>query len=480
MVVCVAVGCGPSLGGGAESDTEGEGGTDSSSGAATSTPGADADETATFDPSDGSGDDDGTEDDTGGPVEAGLCGVAPDEVVAITMVDDAMHIVHGDTRSFVVDVARTGAPTDANHWYAIAADSDRIAVASNFSVWTGQQHSGSTLRMLESDGSLAWQRDEDGASWGEPILGAGDGVLGRRNPDGGTAQPVLVSGPGREIVLAGFYAFGPRHDDGTFPGRMAQGELFGPGGWMQPETGTFDPVAVPPRDDGLGTWLATWNDALLYRTSTALAIGRPDEVALVELGTSADLQVRDATGDWLLLGDGESNTWARVSLVSRTVESLTLGPPPGLQPFDCYVATPAIDATGAIYVATRDAGAASAYRYDPGGSSWTPVGAPVTATDSMDFTTAGPSALVATTGAGLTFCPPAAFEPAPGVLDGRQLQVVRPDDGVALVLPSDAVAATLDASGACVAYTTPRGTTIVDLPSGDTITVPGNVVHLLR
>jgi hypothetical protein len=180
-----------------------------------------------------------------------------------------------------------------------------------------------------------------------------------------------------------------------------------------------------------------------------------------------------------LLADFEGQ-WARASLTSSTAEPITPGPPPTGEAFGCYSLHGAIDDGGALYFSTRDATAARAFRYDPRRRSWSPVGAAVTEVDSMDVWAAGQTVVVQTAGPNTTFCPSQSFDPAPGVLSGAHVQIVRVDDGIEYLLPGEVWSAGLDPTGLCATYTTSEATTLLDVRTGDTLPLPGSAVHYLR
>ncbi|HWB78858.1 MAG TPA: hypothetical protein VG755_28045 [Nannocystaceae bacterium] len=453
----VVVACGPVVGtvpgeGGAEEDATSDAVTSSdtgTSGAVGSSEDSAADESSS----------------TGEPVML-LCD-APDAATPLAVLSSATSasVLHGDGSTIALALPDSGAPADASVYPAYAGRGAYVAALQSWSVFTEGVHYGAELTLFTDAGTEIWSAHEDGASFSTIYLADDGSIATLRSYEEGLAEGVLYRDADDQLVLPDFMPQGRKRDDDWIPGSQFGAKL-SVTGWMSTDL-EFRALHYPV----IWSWIPSDDGELIYLTEGAgapiLVIDEPEAWVTFDLpalgGVDQQLLTMSASPSfgWLLVHDGADGWW-RVEVASGATEVLDVTPPDGATMFECYSPSAVIDDAGRLLVATRDATAAAALRYDPSANTWESLGERVTYVDDIGALPFGETLLVRTSGQGTTFCPPQEFDPGTAVLAGTTQQLVRPIDGYAKVLAPD-VYPLPDRSGSCAALTSSGGLTLLDI-----------------
>jgi len=409
--------------------------------------------------------------DTDDDVPAGLCGVPLDEGLAVLLRVDTAELVHGDGSTLPLATLSSG-PSDAAPSAAASIGKHHLAVVLSWlQVGNSPPARGYELHVFDRAGALQWTHTEGNASVYSSLVADDGSVWGTRSTGPGDDHGASWSGPFAPAVYPEYTPLGIPDDAGLVPSRQVLDPDTGAWtlGWFDPQTGAFVPV------EGMSsTWYRARDGGFVFRSGDALVWQSPRQrTMLVALGEHAGLEPTYGgthdTGDWLLLSNSERTEWARVDLGGGTVESLELDAPGAMVPMSCYGIEASIDGQGRVLVPSRDASTAEVLRHQPEDGSWEAVGLPVTNIDALHATPHGDAVLIRADGPGTTFCPPPAFDPAPGVLTGAQTMLDLPELEAPVVVSEEQWLLGLRADGRCFALGDAAGATIVDPVSGESL-----------
>ena len=402
---------------------------------------------------------------TGEPVML-FCG-ASEAATPLAVLSNATSgsVLHGDGSVVMLALPDAGAPGDASVYPAYAGRGEYVAALQSWSVFGEGVHYGAELTLFTDSGAQIWSAHEEGASLSTTYLADDGSIATLRSYEEGLAEGVLYRGADDQLVLPGFMPQGRKRDDEWIPGSQFGAKL-SVTGWMSTDL-DFRALHYPV----IWSWIPSDDGDFIYLTEGAgapiLVVDEPEAWVTFDLpalgGVDQQLLTMSASPsfEWLLVHDGADGWW-RVEVESGATDVLDLTPPEGATMFECYSPSAVIDDAGRLLVATRDATAAAALRYDPSTNTWESLGERVTYVDDIGALPFGETLLVHTSGQGTTFCPPQEFDPGTAVLAGTTQQLVRPIDGYARVIAPN-VYPLPDRSGNCAALTSPEGLTLLDI-----------------
>ncbi len=191
---------------------------------------------------------------------------------------------------------------------------------------------------------------------------------------------------------------------------------------------------------------------------------------------------------WALVEGPSPGQWWRANLLEGTMDAFTAPWPEGLLPFEdadyCEAPPPTVDDQGNLVIPLQDGTLASPWRTDPVGSTWEPLGQPLTGLLQVETQDVGGTYVVVGVSGNNTFCPSRSWGEVPmevTALAGDSLQILRPDEEVAWTLSSYGVALNwpvmLSEEGHCAVYFAKREeedpeVTVLDVSSGTEFVVP--------
>lgn len=454
----VLAACGPVVG-----TVPGDGG-DEGGDTSSATTSSDASSTGAAESSEDSAADESSS--TGEPATL-YCG-ASDAATPLAVLSSATSgsVLHADGTVVTLALPDAGAPADASVYPSFAGRGAYVAALQSWSVFGESVHYGGELTLFTDTGEQVWSSHEEGSTLSTIYLADDGSIATLRSYEAGLSEGVLFRGGAEQLLLPDFVPQGRKRDDGWIPGGQ-----FGPKGntltgWMATDL-DFQALHAAV----IWSWIPTDDGAFLYLTegegAPSLVVDEPDVWATYDLpalgGVDQQLLTMSASPsfEWLLVHDGAQGWW-RVAVANGTTDTIVLAPPDGATMFECYSSSAVIDDAGRLLVATRDATAAAALRYDPDTNTWESLGERVTYVDDIGALPFGETLLVHTSGQGTTFCPPQEFDPGTAVLAGTTQQLVRPIDGYARVIAPN-VYPFPDRDGRCAALTSPEGLTLLDI-----------------